>query len=505
MSNEAFRSAMKSVRPLELTFQSAPEAADTEREAHLPAKTHLPTEAVNVKVPDSPPAQPSVTSAAVDEELESLRTKLASSTDELRRAQAELTEVSQKSQASQEELTELKEQLAAKDRDLMVVNQKLLASNASNDEEAKKEIAELKRRLEEQEEELKRTKQEVEAAKASHERHIAESQTQAAPPPAAERPTEPGLAEGDFAKRVREAAEVRDLKQQLELEIKSLRGELEGLKAEVDVMRSALKGHHGDLHPPVPVSNGLADVDLFKVVQPLLRPGGERRSQALQAVEVALRNGASPNSWKGPGSPLQSAVQARAPDLVGCLLKAHADPGEIDAHGVSCAAGGGEQAAAGGTGQSECDRSICANAHFLCPHSADVHDTAELPSRCECHQPERAIAAAFGRQGRLRRRAALPQCQGQSKRAVLAGCLGTTRGGLRQSCGPPRDVGQTGRTGIEPHEPQPSQCCLLSGQYQVMHRDHRGDHRPPPLWAPQPPLSTWPWCPTAAAGSGARC
>ncbi|CAK9003281.1 unnamed protein product, partial [Durusdinium trenchii] len=211
-----------------------------EREAHLPAKTHLPTEAVNVKVPDSPPAQPSVTSAAVDEELESLRTKLASSTDELRRAQAELTEVSQKSQASQEELTELKEQLAAKDRDLMVVNQKLLASNASNDEEAKKEIAELKRRLEEQEEELKRTKQEVEAAKASHERHIAESQTQAAPPPAAERPTE---------KRVREAAEVRDLKQQLELEIKSLRGELEGLKAEVDVMRSALKGHHGDLHP----------------------------------------------------------------------------------------------------------------------------------------------------------------------------------------------------------------------------------------------------------------
>ena len=32
---------------------------------------------------------------------------------------------------------------------------------------------------------------------------------------------------------MREAAEVRDLKQQLELEIKSLRGELEGLKAEV--------------------------------------------------------------------------------------------------------------------------------------------------------------------------------------------------------------------------------------------------------------------------------
>eukprot|EP00913_Durusdinium_trenchii_P017243 g16213.t1 len=222
--------------PVELDLQASwwmwENRSQQEREAHLPAKTHLPTEAVNVKVPDSPPAQPSVTSAAVDEELEPLRTKLASSTDELRRAQAELTEVSQKSQASQEELTELKEQLAAKDRDLMVVNQKLLASNASNDEEAKKEIAELKRRLEEQEEELKRTKQEVEAAKASHERHIAESQTQAAPPPAAERPTEPGLAEGDFAKRVREAAEVRDLKQQLELEIKSLRGELEGLKAE---------------------------------------------------------------------------------------------------------------------------------------------------------------------------------------------------------------------------------------------------------------------------------
>eukprot|EP00438_Fugacium_kawagutii_P018404 Skav220292 [mRNA] locus=scaffold915:178248:182015:+ [translate_table: standard] len=51
--------------------------------------------------------------------------------------------------------------------------------------------------------------------------------------------------------------------------------------------------------------------------------------------EAALQKGASPNSWQGPGSPLQAAVQARAPDLVKCLLKAHADPGEIDAHGVS--------------------------------------------------------------------------------------------------------------------------------------------------------------------------
>lgn len=36
--------------------------------------------------------------------------------------------------------------------------------------------------------------------------------------------------------------------------------------------------------------------------------------------------------------------------------------------------------------------------------------------------------------------------QNHARPRVRPSGLGTTRGGLRQSCGPPRDVGQTGRT-----------------------------------------------------------
>ncbi|CAJ1331704.1 unnamed protein product [Effrenium voratum] len=80
-----------------------------------------------------------------------------------------------------------------------------------------------------------------------------------------------------------------------------------------------------------------APMELFKAAQPLLRQGSseKQRSQGMQAVEAALQSGESPNTWKGPGSPLQAAVQARSIDLATTLLRAHADPGEIDVHGVS--------------------------------------------------------------------------------------------------------------------------------------------------------------------------
>eukprot|EP00435_Cladocopium_sp_Y103_P053875 s358_g17.t1 len=277
-----------------------------------------------------------------EDELVTLKKKLAESTEELQKAQTELSQALKKSETSQEQLTKLKEELEAKNRDLKE-RQEL---SAVNEEETKKEIAHLKEQVAAQEEELKRTKEDVQTARANKERRKSQNQSMEAklkqqePQDVA---TAIAGAEDDFAKRVRESAEVRDLKRQVELEIQTLRSELEELKAQVGSMRGSLRGSFAELpgassFKPLneaATATEASDVNLFRAAQPLLRPNTEKRGQAVQAVEAALQKGASPNSWQGPGSPLQAAVQARAPDLVKCLLKAHADPGEIDAHGVS--------------------------------------------------------------------------------------------------------------------------------------------------------------------------
>lgn len=370
LSPEEFRSAMKSQRPLELSFLPAPESSK-ESSQEVAEKAAQPPEAQAVTGTEKPAAETKETETnevkaeessakqiqepveqAVPkhhhhqeskdgDELATLKKKLAESTEELQRAQTELSQAVKKSETSQEQLTKLKEELEAKNRDLKE-RQEL---SAVNEEETKKEIAQLKEQVAAQEEELKRTKEDVQTARANKERRKSQNQSMEAKLKQQE-PQDAAIAgaEDDFAKRVRESAEVRDLKRQVELEIQTLRSELEELKAQVGSMRGSLRGSFAELpgassfkplNAEATTVMEANDVNLFRAAQPLLRPNTEKRGQAVQAVEVALQKGASPNSWQGPGSPLQAAVQARAPDLVKCLLKAHADPGEIDAHGVS--------------------------------------------------------------------------------------------------------------------------------------------------------------------------
>lgn len=361
LSPEEFRSAMKSQRPLELSFLPAPESSK-ESSQEVAEKAAQPPEAQAVTGTEKPAAETKETetnevkaeeSSAKQiqepveqeskdgDELATLKKKLAESTEELQRAQTELSQALKKSETSQEQLTKLKEELETKNRDLKE-RQEL---SAVNEEETKKEIAQLKEQVAAQEEELKRTKEDVQTARANKERRKSQNQSMEAKLKQQE-PQDAAIAgaEDDFAKRVRESAEVRDLKRQVELEIQTLRSELEELKAQVGSMRGSLRGSFAELpgassfkplNAEATTVMEANDVNLFRAAQPLLRPNTEKRGQAVQAVEVALQKGASPNSWQGPGSPLQAAVQARAPDLVKCLLKAHADPGEIDAHGVS--------------------------------------------------------------------------------------------------------------------------------------------------------------------------
>jgi len=77
--------------------------------------------------------------------------------------------------------------------------------------------------------------------------------------------------------------------------------------------------------------------DLYDQAQPLLEPtsSAQQQASALQAVEAALRRGAAPGSWQGPGTPLRTAVEARHVALVRILLKARANPDECDERAVS--------------------------------------------------------------------------------------------------------------------------------------------------------------------------
>lgn len=73
------------------------------------------------------------------------------------------------------------------------------------------------------------------------------------------------------------------------------------------------------------------------MVQPLLSVDASEEQQrlALGLVGQALRDGASPSAWRGPGTPLQTAVKAPSLPLVQSLLHAQASPNETDPKGVS--------------------------------------------------------------------------------------------------------------------------------------------------------------------------
>ncbi|CAJ1420156.1 unnamed protein product [Effrenium voratum] len=247
-----------------------------------------------------------------DKELAVLKEQLAKSSGELQKAQTELSQELQKSLASQQQLQQLKDQLASRDQDLQKAKEELSAAQKKAEAQVEKD------RIDGQANDKLRS----ESSKREEETEVKEREHKAA--------------DRDFGKRIWESAEVRELKRQVELEVQSLRSELEGLKAQVDSMRS---NGSNDSDPSFKKWEAWspAPMELFKAAQPLLRQGSseKQRSQGMQAVEAALQSGESPNTWKGPGSPLQAAVQARSIDLATTLLRAHADPGEIDVHGVS--------------------------------------------------------------------------------------------------------------------------------------------------------------------------
>jgi len=70
--------------------------------------------------------------------------------------------------------------------------------------------------------------------------------------------------------------------------------------------------------------------DLYKVSKPLLELslGAQAQARTLRTVELALTRGASPATWKGPGTPLRAGVDAQSVPFVQVLLKARGDPNE---------------------------------------------------------------------------------------------------------------------------------------------------------------------------------
>jgi len=103
------------------------------------------------------------------------------------------------------------------------------------------------------------------------------------------------------------------------------------------------------------------------------------KTQSLQQIEQTLAHGAPTDRWRGPGTPLQTAIQARSPELVALLLRARADPNERGKKGVSLLH------MAAFDGQTETCRSLLhARAE---PNSQDCHGQTPLffaPSRAVC-------------------------------------------------------------------------------------------------------------------------
>eukprot|EP00439_Symbiodinium_sp_Y106_P032819 s4352_g3.t3 len=75
---------------------------------------------------------------------------------------------------------------------------------------------------------------------------------------------------------------------------------------------------------------------LYQAAEPLLSASAskEKRALALGAISRALKDGAPPDKWDGPETPLRAAVQARSVEMARLLVEARANPNETDAKGV---------------------------------------------------------------------------------------------------------------------------------------------------------------------------
>ncbi|CAE7803072.1 ANKRD36C [Symbiodinium sp. CCMP2592] len=74
---------------------------------------------------------------------------------------------------------------------------------------------------------------------------------------------------------------------------------------------------------------------LYQAAEPLLSSATkEKRALALGAISRALKDGAPPDKWDGPETPLRAAVQARSAEMARLLVEARANPNETDAKGV---------------------------------------------------------------------------------------------------------------------------------------------------------------------------
>ncbi|CAE7783281.1 ANKRD36C [Symbiodinium sp. CCMP2456] len=82
-----------------------------------------------------------------------------------------------------------------------------------------------------------------------------------------------------------------------------------------------------------------APPSLYQAAEPLLSASAststkEKRALALGAISRALKDGAPPDKWDGPETPLRAAVQARSVEMARLLVEARANPNETDAKGV---------------------------------------------------------------------------------------------------------------------------------------------------------------------------
>jgi len=85
-------------------------------------------------------------------------------------------------------------------------------------------------------------------------------------------------------------------------------------------------------------SDDLLEEDLYSLLQPILEQpeNGRDLPHVMRAVQRVLRKSTvSPDTWSGPGTPLNSAVRANRSDVVRLLLRAKATVNDQDDKGVS--------------------------------------------------------------------------------------------------------------------------------------------------------------------------
>lgn len=157
------------------------------------------------------------------------------------------------------------------------------------------------------------------------------------------------------------------------------------------VVASATAQSTGGPAPRPGAPGGKQLPDLYLAAKPLVQPQRTKdaRSQekSRQAVEAAIRSGASVNEWTGPGNPLSGAVASRSAAFLELLLQARAVPDNVDDKGVSAL----HTAAFGGDAQI-CKALLGARASVNMP---DPHEQTPLffaPTRAVCETLFRAHA-----------------------------------------------------------------------------------------------------------------